>query len=196
MNKHEVKLLDPCKWFEFTRKQKKIGDILLNSLMNKDMLLKIKNDNEEAIDDFITIFSNAHLHWGLAIENGFKGLIVKHQPSTIKYEIEGDDLIIIHIAGKNHDLHQLATLTGVYKKEFGLYQHKNEYLSLTEVLKHLSGMIRWGARYPLPMNTKTVHKFSPKVPETVVYGFHILDVMQPLFEAFKREDEEVKNSRA
>ena len=196
MNKHEEKLLDPCKWFEFTRKQKHVGDILLNSLMNKETLLKIKHDEDAAIDDFITVFSNAHLHWGLAIENGFKGLIAKHQPSTIKYEIKGDDLIIQHIAGQNHDLYHLAHLTGVYKKEYALYQYKDDYLALTEVLKHLSEMIKWGARYPLPKKTSTVHQFSQKVSPAVVYGFHILDVMEPLFEAFKREDEEVKISRA
>jgi hypothetical protein len=52
-------------------------------------------------------------------------------------------------------------------------------------------MIKWGARYPLPMDTRIVHKFSAKVPSTVVYGFHILDVMEPLFDAFEREDKEI-----
>ncbi len=192
MNRHEKKLLNPKVWFEFARKQKHIGDILLSSLVNKKSMMKIKKDQNGAIDNFITIFSNAHFHWGIAMENGFKGLIVKHQPSTIKYKLEGDNLIIKNIAGNSHNLVKLAEITGVLNKEYGLYKHDNDYLSLIEVLKQLTEMIKWGARYPLPMDTRLVHKFSNEVPSTVVYGFHILDVMAPLFEAFDKEDKEVQ----
>jgi hypothetical protein len=55
-------------------------------------------------------------------------------------------------------------------------------------LKQLTEMINWGARYPLPMDTRVVHKFSEAVPSNMVYGFHILDVMEPLFNVFEKED--------
>jgi hypothetical protein len=191
MNKHEETLLNPKIWFEFTRKQRRIGNILLSSLMDKKSLLSIRKQKDTAIDDFVTVFSNAHFHWGIAIENGFKGLIVKHQPETITYKIEGDDLIIKNIAGNHHNLVKLAEMTGVLNKEYGLYKYETDYLALIEVLKQLTEMVKWGARYPLPMDTRVVHKFSNEVPPTVVYGFHILDVMEPLFAAFDKEDQEI-----
>jgi len=57
-------------------------------------------------------------------------------------------------------------------------------------------MIRWGARYPMPMNSGNTHKFSEKIPSQLVYGFHILDVMKPLFELFDNEDEYMLKNNA
>ena len=48
-------------------------------------------------------------------------------------------------------------------------------------------MIKWGARYPIANNTATIFKLSKNVPTILVYGFHILDVMQPLFDYIDSE---------
>lgn len=46
-------------------------------------------------------------------------------------------------------------------------------------------MIRWAARYPLPNNSAKVFRIDDDVPSVCVYGFHILDVICPIFDYFK-----------
>lgn len=46
-------------------------------------------------------------------------------------------------------------------------------------------MIRWAARYPLPNNSAKVFRLDADVPSVCVYGFHILDVICPIFDNFK-----------
>jgi ATP-dependent protease ClpP protease subunit len=184
-------------WFDFSRQQKKVAEALLDSITQGDLLLRAKEEGN--FDEYITIFSNAHYHWGIAIENGFKALIIKHQPSSVKYEISNGEVIVKAIgpkAGKTHDLLQLAEVVGIFKQETGLYKTEEESKPLKEVLRHLTDMIRWGARYPLPMNSANTHKFSGNMPSVLVYGFHILDVMDPLFELFDNEDEYMLHSDA
>ena len=53
------------------------------------------------------------------------------------------------------------------------------------VLQSLSDMIRWAARYPLPNNSAKVFRMDDDVPSVCVYGFHILDVICPIFDYFK-----------
>jgi ATP-dependent protease ClpP protease subunit len=184
-------------WFDFSRQQRKIGDLLLSSLLESDILIRAKDSDN--YDDFITVFSNAHYHWGISIENGFKGLILKYQPSTVKYDISNGDIVVKNIgpnASKTHDLLRLAEVVGIFKTETGIFKNEEESKPLKEVLRHLTDMIRWGARYPLPMNSGRIHKFSGEIPSPLVYGFHILDVMNPLFDFFDNEDEFMMQSDA
>lgn len=192
MSKHRSieALTDHHIWFDFSRQQKEVAEILLDFIVKGGVVLRARESNN--YDEYLTVFSNAHYHWGIAIENGFKGMIVKHQPSTVKYEIVNGEVIVKSIgpsASKTHDLLQLAEVVGIFKKEMGLFKNEEESKPLKEVLRHLTDMIRWGARYPLPMNSGNVYKFSEKMPSKLVYGFHILDVMNPLFELFDNEDE-------
>jgi len=187
---HIKKIRDPHSWFKFYRQQKLIGDILLKELTSKEHLQKMKENIDNS--DFTTIFVNAHYHWGMAIENGLKGIIIKSNPELVEYEIKGQNVVLKNVcgkAGKTHNLLQLAKMAGAFEKEKNLFKYQSDYDSLEQVLLHLTDMIKWGARYPIPNNTATVFKMTKKIPPTLVYGFHILDVMQPLFDLFDRENE-------
>jgi hypothetical protein len=180
---------NPKIWFEYSKKQRQVAEILLQSSLTS--LSGDKKKLEADLDNFTTVFVNAHYHWGIAIENGFKAMIIKHQPSTVVYEINNNNIVVKKIGdrgGKNHDLLALAEVTGVLRPEYKLLKYQSDYVALKEVLKHLTDMIRWGARYPLPMNSNNIYKFKGDIPRPLVYGFHILDVMQPLFDAFEKED--------
>jgi hypothetical protein len=185
------KLKDPRSWFDYYRQQKLIGDILLEKLISKDLLLKMKEDNDYSA--FSTIFVNAHYHWGIAIENGLKGLIAKYYPEKIEYEIRGNHIFLKGIggkAGKTHNLFQLAETVGVFDHHKQICCDASNYDYLRQVLLHLSDMIKWGARYPISNNTATIYKIGKDTPITLVYGFHILDVLQPLFEYIESELEQ------
>jgi hypothetical protein len=185
------KIKDPLSWFEHYRQQKLIADILFEKLISKEQLLKTKQDIQNS--DFTTIFVNAHYHWGIAIENGFKGLIAKYNPEKIEFEIKGVHISLKNIggkAGKTHNLAQLAEVVGIFDTNRKNCYPEIDFESLKQVLLHLSDMIKWGARYPISNNTATIFKLNKKTPLTLVYGFHIFDILQPLFEYIESEIEQ------
>ena len=53
------------------------------------------------------------------------------------------------------------------------------------MLQHLTDNIRWAARYPVPNNSSKVFEMDHDVPHVCVYGFHILDVMEPIVGYFR-----------
>lgn len=188
------KLKDPHSWFEYYRQQKFIADIIIEKLISKEQLLKMKNNINDSLS--IPLLVNAHYHWGIAIENGLKGLITKYNPEKIETKFKGNQILLKNIggkAGKTHNLLKLAEDMGVFNRNKQIYNHTSDYESLKEVLLHLSDMIKWGARYPLPNNTATTFKLSENVPPVLVYGFHILDVLQPFFD-FIEWELEIKSS--
>ena len=83
---------------------------------------------------------------------------------------------------------------GILETGKNLFNYQDDYKSLRQVLLHLSDVIKWAARYPLPNNTATVFKLSENVNTILIYGFHILDVMQPLFDLFEHEMKEYEDA--
>lgn len=194
MDKDEYleKLKDCNVWFDYSKNQRNVADkILQNCILNKDLLAKMRDDDN--FDEFISLWSNSHYHYGIAIENGLKGILIKYQPDNAEFEIKGENVILKSIgghAGKTHNLLRLAESCGIFDLDVGLFKYKSDYESLKRVLLHLSDMIKWGARYPIPNNLDNVYKFDNAVPLVSVYGFHILDIMQPLFDYFEKERKE------
>lgn len=182
------KLKDCNVWFDYSMNQKNVAENILHKcILNKDFLIKLKNDRD--YNEFVALWSNAHYHYGIAIENGLKGIIIKHQQS-VDFEIRGQNVILRNIggkAGKSHNLLKLAEISGIFESTVELYNDKADFESLKRVLLHLSDMIKWGARYPIPNNLDSIYKFDNFIPSSLIYGFHILDIMEPLFEYFEKE---------
>ena len=181
------RLKDPEVWFEHAFAQKMVADkLFVDVIMKKDFLQSLRKESN--LNKYVALWSNALYHYGIGIENGLKGVIVKNQPELVNFEVSGDDVILHDIGGKasrNHDLYSLANRAGLldrnceYRKGgFGGKLTKN-------VLQSLSDMIRWAARYPLPNNSAKVFRMDDDVPSVCVYGFHILDVICPIFDYFK-----------
>lgn len=180
-------LKDPDIWFRQAFDQKMVADkILADVIMNKDFLRSLKKTSN--LLKFSTLWGNALYHYGIGIENGLKGVIVKNQPELINFELVGDDIILHDIGGKaskNHDLYSLANRSGILDKNLHLFKNNFDRKLLENVLQHLTDNLRWAARYPLPQNPSKVFRMDHDVPHVCVYGFHILDVIEPLFEYFK-----------
>jgi hypothetical protein len=191
MDKDEYlnKMKDCNVWFDYAKNQKNVAEnILHNCILAKKFPRKLKDDSDYNL--FVTLWSNAHYHYGIAIENGLKGIIIKHQPEIIDFEVKDQNVILKSIggqAGKTHNLLRLAEISGIFDSKINLYSHSFDYESLKRVLQHLSDMIKWGARYPIPNNLNNIYKFDGVVPSVLIYGFHILDVMEPLFTHFEKE---------
>lgn len=183
------RLKDPDTWFEHAFAQKMVADkLLVDVIMKKDFLLSLKEKSN--LNKYTTLWGNALYHYGIGIENGLKGVIIKKRPELVNFDISGDDVILHDIGGKaskNHDLYSLANRAG-------LLDRNNKYREAAfggkitrNVLQGLSDIVRWAARYPLPNNSSKVFRMDDDVPSVCVYGFHILDVICPIFDYFKSQ---------
>lgn len=175
-------------WFEQAFAQKMVADkILADVIMSEDFMMSLKED-ELKLKDFVSLWGNALYHYGIGIENGLKGVIVKNYPELINLEMSGDDIVLKDIGGKaskNHDLYSLANRAGVLDRDLNLFKYDSDRRLLKNVLKHLTDVIRWASRYPVPTSPSKVFEMDQDVPMVVVYGFHILDVICPLFDYFQ-----------
>lgn len=181
------KLKDPEVWFEHAFAQKMVADkLLVDVIMKKDFLLSLRKESN--LSKYVALWSNALYHYGIGIENGLKGVIVKNQPELVNFEVSGDDVILHDIGGKAsriHDLYSLANRAGLLDRNSTIFKVDNDRVITKNVLQSLSDMIRWAARYPLPNNSAKVFRMDDDVPSVCVYGFHILDVICPIFDNFK-----------
>lgn len=186
-DKYLTILHNPKAWFQYALNQKLVADqILENCIMKKEVLKNINETNSS----FITLWSNAHFHYGIGIENGLKGIIIKTTPDKIELDIRNNEVILHCIggkSGKSHDLLALAESVELFSDKYSLFKYEQDYQSLRIVLSHLSDMVKWGARYPIPNGNNKHFKFDNSVPPVLVYGFHILDVIQPVFQLFVNE---------
>lgn len=175
-------------WFEQAFAQKMVADkILVDVIMSEDFVVSLKED-ESKLMDFVSLWGNALYHYGIGIENGLKGVIVKNYPELINLEMSGDDIVLKDIGGrasKNHDLYSLANRAGVLNRNLNLFKYDSDRMSLKNVLNHLTDVIRWASRYPVPISPSKVFEIDQGVPMVGVYGFHILDVICPLFDYFQ-----------
>ena len=88
-------------------------------------------------------------------------------------------------ASKTHDLYSLANRAGILDKNLHLFKYDSDRKLVKNVLQNLTDVIRWAARYPIPIISSKVFKMDDDVPHVCVYGFHVLDVMDPLYNYFR-----------
>lgn len=180
-------LNNPDSWFEQAFAQKMVADkLLVDVIVNKDFLNGLKDAHN--MSTFIALWANALFHYGLGIENGLKGVIVKNKPELINFKISGDDVILRDIggkAGKSHDLYSLANQAGILDRSSHLFKTDFDKKLVKNVLQSLSDMIKWAARYPIPKTLSKMFQIEENVPIICVYGFHIMDVIEPIYGYFK-----------
>jgi len=153
-DKYLKKLLNPNIWFKYALNQKYVGDQILNNCIIKNSSL---HNSEDTNNEYITLWSNVHYHYGIGIENGLKGIIIKYNPEKINYDVKEDQIILKNIggkSGKSHDLLSLADSVKLFSDKYSLFKYEQDIKSLKIVLSHLSDMVRWGARYPIPNGSK------------------------------------------
>lgn len=158
------------------------------SVSGSQGLYYIFKKDESKLMDFVFLWGNALYHYGIGIENGLKGVIVKNYPELINLEMSSDDIVLKDIGGKaskNHDLYSLANRAGVLNRDLNLFKYDSDRRLLKNVLNHLTDVIRWASRYPVPTSPSKVFEIDRDVPMVGVYGFHILDVICPIFDYFQ-----------
>ena len=180
-------LNNPESWFKQSFVQKLVADQLKDSIIhNKFPQIKDGLDHPE----IVYLWGAALFHYGLGIENGLKGIIVKRKQSLVHYDIEGDDVTLRNIGGKaskKHDLYSLCHAAGLLDKDSDFNQNGDIFKN---VMMSLSDAIRWAARYPVPIVNSKVYKLEEGVPSVTIFGFHVLDTIEPMYDYFRKVREE------
>lgn len=180
-------LNNPDSWFEQAFAQKMVADkLLVNVIMNKEFLESLSDNHNTS--KFTTLWANAMFHYGIGIENGLKGVIIKKHPELINFQISEDGIVLNDIGGKastKHDLYSLANRAGILDSGLHLFKTDFDRKLIKNVLQSLTDMIRWSARYPVPKKLSAMFHVEKNVPLTCVYGFHFLDVIEPVYDYFR-----------
>ena len=181
-------LNNPESWFKQAFVQKLVADQLKDVIItNKFPQIKDGLDYPE----IVYLWGAALFHYAIGIENGLKGIIVKRKHSLVHYDIDGDDVTLHNIGGKaskKHDLYSLCHAAGLLDKDSDFFNQHDKIFK--NVMMSLSDAIRWAARYPVPIVNSKAFVMEDSVPSVTIYGFHVMDIIEPMYDYFKKVREE------
>ena len=58
------------------------------------------------------------------------------------------------------------------------------------MLSKLQRVIRWAARYPVPIDNSKTFVMDEGIPFITIFGFHVLDTIEPMYDYFQKVREE------
>lgn len=185
----EKTLRNPNQWFDMSEDQRMVGDFLwqkfFESTVESAKTMKEKGEPKANLSTAFTFLTNSQFHYGLAIENALKGVIIKTQPDLIQLEEVGDDIKISKIGTKisrGHQLSLLAESLNIFDlKPVPKYGDASYYEYLRKILDHLSDLVIWGARYPIPVSLKKRLKYPAGTPY-IIYQHYLRDISDPFLD--------------
>ncbi len=135
----------------------------------------------------------AQMLYGLALETAFKAHLLATQPTTVDLQISSDGAgnlrnVEIREFGvslrEGHNLLKLAEQVGVFYRGAGaLFQEDSDLRATREILIHLTEVVMWSARYPVPTRSTIGHVKPGDVPGKV-YGHYIRDWVDPILDRY------------
>lgn len=176
-------LNNPESWFKQSFVQKLVADQLKDIIIN-NKLPQIKDGLDHP--KIVYLWGAALFHYAIGIENGLKGIIVKRKQSLVHYDVDGDDVTLRNIGGKSskkHDLYALCHAAGLLDKNSDF---KQSGIIFKNVMMSLSDAIRWAARYPVPIVNSKTFIMDAGIPSVTVFGFHVLDTIEPMYDYFQK----------
>ena len=129
--------------------------------------------------------------YGLSLETALKAHFLRQRPADIEFRLMADGTGAIQSAelkqfgiqmGSGHNLEQLAQRLGLFTLAgHPVFKLENDINALREILKHLSEVVYWSGRYPVPTKSGETHQPSPDTPAKV-FGHYIGDWIDPLLD--------------
>lgn len=144
---------------------------------------------DEASAEALDYLQAAKLLYGYAIEAGLKAHLIRHYPGKIKIGLSADGSGTVQSAeikeigvsaGKGHDLCLLADHAGVFADQ-SPFSEESDRRAVREILKHLSDVVLWSGRYPVPLRSGEPTSMDPTVPPRVL-GNYLRDWTDPLLD--------------
>lgn len=189
--------IDADKWLAKSAGLRRAGNRLWDSFLEAFVRygLEAKSNRKDGaaavFSELQDYLSAAKLLYGLAIEAGLKAYLLRRQPSTIEFRLIADGTGELQSAemkqfgvplGTGHNLEQLAQKAGLLVRENNpVLPLESDQRVVRDLLKHLSDVVYWSGRYPVPMRSGDEYERDSSVPG-VAYGHYIRDWLDPLMD--------------
>lgn len=191
---------DPHQWLEKSVDLRRSADRLWESFFETS-LKWAKSQNPEADDKTNALWeetygylTSAKLLYGLALETAFKAYILRARPSDITFKMSADGtgkVLEVEIKqfgvsiGSGHDLEHLGEKSGVFDRSTDpLFATDQDYRALREILRHLSEVVLWSGRYPIPIRSGNEQQIPPDLPAKV-FGHYIRDWIDRVLDRYQ-----------
>lgn len=136
----------------------------------------------------------AKLLYGLALETAFKAHILENQPEKIELTMSADGTAQIqHVElkqfgvslGSGHNLLKLGETAELFSDGVDIHE-KGERKAVREVLKHLSEVVYWSGKYPIPKKSGQSHEAPEDIPMKF-FGHYLRDWTDPILDYYQGE---------
>jgi hypothetical protein len=194
------KAINPDEWLAKSATLRRSGDALwdrfFESIVHFAAATKDGGDanadhSSRAAADY---FTSAKLLYGLALETAFKAYLLKHRPEDIEFKLSADgtgEVQTVEVKqfgvsmGSGHNLEHLAQRTGILTlAENPLFKHESDVRTAREIMRHLSEVVYWSGRYPVPTKSGDTHVLAEDVPP-IALAHYIRDWTDPMLDHFQ-----------
>jgi len=197
---------DPEAWRKKSRSLRRSADVLWAAFQNVCIAYgKAYKAGEEpgegVLDTVIEFMMSAQMLYGLALETAFKGYILRLRPDKVQFKIyiiaDGTrrlgsvEIGQIGVALKEgHNLLTLTEIADVFRRdEHAIFKVESDFKALTAILEHLTEMVLWQARYPVPTRNEATDAEYLNAAPSVLFGHHIRDYIDPLLDHYTKAAE-------
>jgi|GEM_PF-1191349 len=189
---------DAESWRNYARSIRRSADALWECWAEAvpDAVVAMSNEAPDADAKFESAYgyvASAQMLYGLALETAFKASILANSPETVEIQITTDGRGEVTAAelkqlgvpmSKGHDLVALATKAGAFYRGAGaIYSADSDYAALQAILGHLTDMVVWMGRYPIPRRSGQGFQPPEGVP-SVAFGHRMIDWIDPVLDFF------------
>jgi hypothetical protein len=192
--------IDPDQWLTKSAALRRSGNRLWDSFFEETLryATEQRQGSVEAADksfsEALEYLTSSKFLYGLALETAFKADLIRRRPSDIEFRLSADGTGTIQSAelkqfgvqmGSGHNLEQLGLRTGILTTENNpVFKHDSDISALREILRHLSEVVYWSGRYPVPTRSGEGQKPSPEVP-LQAYAHYMRDWLDPVLDYFQ-----------
>ena len=184
---------NPSAW----RQQSSIMRLSAEALWDQFELSLVKSCLNRVLDDTVfqvalSYMRTSVLLYGLVLEKALKAEIVEGNPDNIELKFQRDGegrLMRVHIknlgVANGHDLVALAEKAGIFGEKFAnILVDERGAFAVREICKHLTEIVVWQGRYPVPMSSREPVRFDRSLP-LVLQNHYIRDVLDPMLDSLK-----------
>lgn len=153
--------------------------------------------NEADFDRAAGILDAAKLLYGLSLETAFKARIIETEPTSIEFRMTADGAGKIKHAeikefgaslGAGHNLEYLAERAGLFESgDAAVFGRESDLRAIREILRHLTEVVVWSGRYPVPTKSGDRHRLPADLPARM-FGHYIRDWIDVVLDEYQGDN--------
>lgn len=191
--------LDPVRWLEKSVELRRSGDALWDAFFEAALVWAKRTQEEPPADesawhDVYGLLTSGKFLYGLAVESALKAHILRDAPGFVQLKMSGDGTGRVTEVefkqfgmgmGSGHNLERLAERAGVFdRRSDPLYHADSDYRAIREILRHLTEVVYWSGRYPVPVRSGETFLIPPDVPPQA-FGHYMRDWLDTLLDRYQ-----------